>query len=96
MESNFLTAVFLPIGLFVVMRGMGVGLSAADPKRIVIASKAIIIGLLAQLVMIPVVGFLLASTFAPSSGAALSERTFLSKRRLAKRCFRSPWLRLFL
>ena len=63
MESNFLTAVFLPLALFVIMLGMGLGLTAADFKRIVIAPKAVIIGLLAQLVMLPIVGFILASVF---------------------------------
>ncbi len=63
MESNFLTAVFLPLALFVIMLGMGLGLSAADFKRIAIAPKAVIIGLLAQLVMLPLIGFLFASIF---------------------------------
>ena len=45
------------------MLGMGLGLSAADFKRIAIAPKSVIIGLLAQLVMLPIVGFLLASVF---------------------------------
>ena len=63
MESNFLTTVFLPLALFIIMLGMGLGLSVADFRRIAIAPKAVIIGLLAQLVMLPVVGFLLASVF---------------------------------
>ena len=63
MESNFLTAVFLPLALFIIMLGMGLGLTPADFKRIAIAPKSVVIGLLAQLVMLPVVGFLLASIF---------------------------------
>lgn len=63
MESNFLTAVFLPLALFVIMLGMGLGLTVEDFKRIAIAPKAVIIGLLAQLVMLPLVGFALASIF---------------------------------
>ena len=57
MESNFLTAVFLPLALFIIMLGMGLGLSATDFKRIAIAPEFVIIGLLAQLVMLPIMGF---------------------------------------
>ena len=63
MESSFLTAVFLPLALFIIMLGMGLGLTIADFKRIAIAPKPIILGLLAQLLLLPLVGFLLASLF---------------------------------
>lgn len=63
MESNFLTAVFLPLALFVIMLGMGVGLTITDFKRIATAPKSVIIGLIAQLLLLPIVGFLLASVF---------------------------------
>ena len=63
MESSFLTAIFLPLALFIIMLGMGLGLILADFKRIAIAPKSVIIGLLAQLVILPIVGFLLASVF---------------------------------
>ena len=63
MESSFLTAVFLPLALFIIMLGMGFGLTIADFQRIAIAPKPIILGLLAQLILLPLVGFLLASFF---------------------------------
>ena len=63
MESSFLTAVFLPLTLFVIMLGMGLGLTISDFKRIVVAPKAAILGLISQLVMLPIVGFVLASIF---------------------------------
>lgn len=63
MEANFLTAVFLPLALFIIMLGMGLGLTLDDFKRILIEPKAVVIGLIAQLVMLPLVGFLLASFF---------------------------------
>ncbi|MFK8183610.1 MAG: bile acid:sodium symporter family protein [Phormidesmis sp.] len=66
MESSFLTAVFLPLALFVIMLGMGLGLTVNDFKRIAIVPKPVILGLLAQLVMLPIVGFALAS-FLPLS-----------------------------
>ncbi|MEM9906362.1 MAG: bile acid:sodium symporter family protein, partial [Cyanobacteria bacterium P01_D01_bin.44] len=63
MESNFLTAVFLPLALFIIMLGMGLGLTVKDFQRILVEPKAVILGLIAQLIMLPVVGFLLATLF---------------------------------
>lgn len=63
MESNFLTAVFLPLALFIIMLGMGLGLTTADFKRIATEPKAVAVGLFAQLVVLPIIGFLLASVF---------------------------------
>ncbi|MBD1872780.1 bile acid:sodium symporter family protein [Nodosilinea sp. FACHB-131] len=63
MESSFLTAVFLPLALFAVMLGMGLGLRIDDFTRVLVYPKAVVIGLLAQLVMLPVLGFALASIF---------------------------------
>lgn len=63
MESNFLTAVLLPLALFVVMLGMGLGLTLKDFQRIFVEPKGVLLGLIAQLVMLPLVGFLLASIF---------------------------------
>lgn len=61
MESNFLTAVFLPLALFIIMLGMGLGLTIKDFKRIWIEPKSVLIGLMAQLIMLPMIGFLLAN-----------------------------------
>ena len=63
MESSFLTAVFLPFALFIIMLGMGLGLTVKDFTRIFVEPKAVIIGLIAQLIIVPVVGFLLAMFF---------------------------------
>jgi BASS family bile acid:Na+ symporter len=63
MESNVLTAVFLPLALAFIMLGMGLTLSLKDFKNIFIAPKAIGIGLFCQLIMLPVLGFLLILAF---------------------------------
>ncbi len=63
MDSNFLTAVFLPLALFAVMLGMGLGLKVEDFSRVLVDPKGVIIGLLAQLVMLPLLGFILAGIF---------------------------------
>ncbi|MEA5580622.1 bile acid:sodium symporter family protein [Nodularia harveyana UHCC-0300] len=63
MEANFLTAVFLPLALFIIMLGMGLSLTPEDFKRVVIYPKAVITGLVAQLIMLPIIGFGIASLF---------------------------------
>ncbi len=63
MESNFLSAVFLPLALFLIMMGMGLGLKVVDFKRIFIEPKGVILGLVAQLIVLPIVGFILAAIF---------------------------------
>ncbi|HZG39412.1 MAG TPA: bile acid:sodium symporter, partial [Nodosilinea sp.] len=63
MESSFLTVVFLPLALFTVMLGMGLGLRVDDFARVLVYPKAVIVGLLAQLTMLPMLGLVLASIF---------------------------------
>lgn len=63
MESNFLTAVFLPLALFVIMLGMGLGLTVKDFQRVLVEPKAVLLGLVAQLILLPVVGLGLAIAF---------------------------------
>lgn len=63
MQSSFLTAIFLPLALFIIMLGMGLGLTLDDFKRVFIEPKAVILGLIAQLILLPIVGFLLAMIF---------------------------------
>ncbi len=63
MESSFLTTVFLPLALFIVMLGMGLGLVPQDFRGVWLYPKAVLIGLLSQLVMLPIVGFIVASLF---------------------------------
>jgi BASS family bile acid:Na+ symporter len=63
MEASFLTDVFLPLALFIIMVGMGLSLTLEDFQRVVIYPKAVVIGLVAQLIMLPIVGFCIAWMF---------------------------------
>ncbi|MEL7051025.1 MAG: bile acid:sodium symporter family protein [Cyanobacteria bacterium J06588_5] len=63
MSSSFLTTTLLPLSLFVILLGMGLGLTIEDFRKILVEPKAVILGLLAQLVMVPMVGFALAFAF---------------------------------
>jgi BASS family bile acid:Na+ symporter len=62
-EASALTAVLLPLALFIIMLGMGLGLTVDDFKRVVVEPRAMVLGLLAQLVMLPLVGLGLAIAF---------------------------------
>lgn len=57
MESNIISTVFLPLALGIIMFGLGLSLTIADFRRILSDPKAMIIGSLTQLVILPILGF---------------------------------------
>ena len=61
----------IPVGLWAVMLGMGLALSVADIKRIFAMPKAITVGLGGQMLMLPLLGFMLAVLFAPTPEIAV-------------------------
>ena len=63
MESNIFITVFFPVALAIVMFGMGLSFVVNDFKRIVIYPKAVTLGLVGQLVLVPIAGFIVASIF---------------------------------
>lgn len=63
MESNLITAVFLPLALAFIMLGMGLSLNVSDFKNIFKYPKAMVLGLFCQLVLLPALGFLLVLSF---------------------------------
>lgn len=71
MEQNILTELFLPLSLAFIMLGMGLNLTLADFQRIFIAPKAILTGLFAQLIILPIAGFLLVGAFGLSGSLAV-------------------------
>lgn len=71
MQSSILTAVFLPLALAFIMLGMGLTLTLKDFKNIVIFPKAIVLGLFLQLILLPVIGFILIQAFGLSGTMAV-------------------------
>ena len=63
MESNVITEVFLPGALAIIMLGLGLSLVVGDFKRIFTYPKAVVIGLVNQLILLPLIGFVLVSFF---------------------------------
>jgi len=60
MQSNLFTSVLLPLALATVMLGMGLSLVAEDFKRITRYPKAVAVGTICQIVLLPLIGALIA------------------------------------
>lgn len=63
MQSNVVTAVFLPLALGVIMLGLGLSLTLADFRRVVVYPRAVFIGLACQMLILPAVCFGIARGF---------------------------------
>ena len=59
METSILTDYLLPLSLFIIMLGMGMSLVINDFKQVVLFPKAVILGLIGQIIVLPVMAFLL-------------------------------------
>jgi BASS family bile acid:Na+ symporter len=57
------SAIVLASALAIIMLGMGLSLVADDFKRIVVYPKAILVGLTNQIILLPLIGFLIAIAF---------------------------------
>jgi bile acid:Na+ symporter, BASS family len=60
MQSNLFTAVLLPLALAIVMLGMGLSLVPEDFKRITRYPKAVAVGTVCQVLLLPLIGTLIA------------------------------------
>src|SRR5690606_26087143 len=60
MEQGVLTEIGLPAALFVIMVGMGMTLTPKDFREVLVAPRATMFGLLAQVVVLPAIAFALA------------------------------------
>jgi BASS family bile acid:Na+ symporter len=58
-----ISTIILASSLIIIMLGMGLSLVMDDFKRVIVYPKAILIGLINQLVLVPLIGFAVASTF---------------------------------
>ncbi|MCL3778805.1 bile acid:sodium symporter family protein [Prolixibacteraceae bacterium JC049] len=65
------STLFLGGSLFIIMLGMGLSLEIKDFKRIFVYPKAIFIGLFSQLIILPIIGFLIAASFSVSPAIAI-------------------------
>jgi len=63
MQANVFTAVLMPISLGIIMLGLGLALTLEDFKRVIVYPKAIVIGLVCQMLVLPLVCALIAHAF---------------------------------
>ncbi|WP_298770773.1 bile acid:sodium symporter family protein [uncultured Shewanella sp.] len=59
MEADILIQVILPAALFIIMLGMGLSLKLMDFQLIIAKPKAVILGVLAQMLMLPLIAYLI-------------------------------------
>jgi predicted Na+-dependent transporter len=86
-EQSVAVQYFLPFTVAMIMFAMGLGLVVGDFRRIFEKPRAVMIGLGAQLVLLPVLGFAVAFGFRDRSDApSLSKSAF----RTARSPLRSP------
>ena len=71
MEATFLSQVILPFSLFVIMWGMGLSLKVDDFSRVLSQPKAAMVGIFCQMVMLPLVGYLVVLLFGFSAELAV-------------------------
>ena len=64
MEQSVITSVLLPVALGVIMLGLGLSLTIADFKRIIVYPKAVAIGLGCQMLVLPLACLGIAHAFA--------------------------------
>lgn len=53
MQASFLSLVLLPLAIAIIMVGLGLSLTLADFKRIFVYPKAMIVGLITQMIILP-------------------------------------------
>ena len=63
MQASFLSIYLLPMAIAIIMVGLGLSLTPADFKRIIQYPKAMIIGLITQMVILPLICLLIAQYF---------------------------------
>ncbi|XOV79682.1 MAG: bile acid:sodium symporter family protein [Aestuariibacter sp.] len=71
MQASIFTQYLLPLALAFIMFGMGLSLIKADFTRLLYAPKAVIIGLFGQLILMPLIAFLIASFLGLSAELAI-------------------------
>lgn len=63
MQANFLAVVLLPLALAIIMMGLGLSLRIDDFKRVLIFPKAVLIGLVCQMILLPTICYFIAVGF---------------------------------
>ncbi|HCO84810.1 MAG TPA: bile acid:sodium symporter, partial [Arenibacter sp.] len=68
---NSTSGIILAISLIIIMFGMGLSLTLSDFKRVVSYPKAMIIGLICQMLLLPIIGYFIAISLSLSPTTAI-------------------------
>lgn len=71
MEAGILVKVVLPLSLFIIMLGMGLALKPIDFKMVMVRPKAVALGLIAQMVMLPILAYGIVLAFGMTGAVAV-------------------------
>lgn len=71
MEGSVLSKVVLPLALFIVMLGMGLSLVPGDFRRVLKQPKGVLVGVACQLLLLPVIGFVVVKVFGLTGALAV-------------------------
>ncbi|TQV87952.1 bile acid:sodium symporter family protein [Aliikangiella coralliicola] len=71
METTFLSQVVLPFSLFIIMWGMGLSLKVKDFTRVLTRPKAVVIGIICQMALLPMIGYFIVMMFGFSAELAV-------------------------
>lgn len=55
MQSNVINAVLMPLALGIIMLGLGLSLTVEDFKRVILYPRAVVVGLVCQMLLLPLV-----------------------------------------
>ncbi len=66
-----ISAIILVLALFIIMTGMGLSLTGADFKRVVDYPRAVFLGLLNQIILLPIIGYVLIVLFKVDANVAM-------------------------
>ena len=72
MQESVLSSVVLPLAIVIIMVTLGMTLTIADFKRVLTQPKQVLIGLLCQLILLPLLGFAVAGIFSLAPVYAIS------------------------
>lgn len=73
MQPSIIMTVFLPLALAIIMLGLGLSLTIADFRRVIVYPKAVIVGLACQTIVLPLACYGIAKGFglSPALGVGL-------------------------
>ncbi len=78
MQQSILSTLLLPLALFIIMFGLGLSLTVADFKRVLQQPRAVLVGAIMQLVLLPALGFAIAWLMLRDSPALAAGLVLLS------------------